>query len=106
MKTYSARSLVATYRAARAGQHIATGDWVKPSLSPDEFREWFRDCLERKISSQDARQIEGRKTGDEYQTELKRLRRYVGNRVVVDWIAPVLGARVQQAMAHRMRDET
>lgn len=104
MKTYSAKTLVAAYRAARAGQHIATGEWTKPSLSPSEFRQWFQECLECKINAHDPRYPTGRKAQEEYQTELGRMRRYVGNRVIVDWIAPVLGPRVRAAFSGRMRE--
>jgi hypothetical protein len=104
MKTYSAKTLVACYRAAREGYCIETGEWTKPHLDPSEFRQWFRDCLERKINAHDPRYPTGRKAQEEYQTELGRMRQLIGNRLIVEWIASVLGARVRAAMSHRMRE--
>lgn len=81
---------------------------VRPDIWPEEYlnREnwygWFRSCLEAKINRE---QKETRKTSDEYQMELRRLSRHIGNRVVVDWISPILGERVIRAMKDRFRNE-
>lgn len=101
---YSLGSLVRAYRAARGGANILTGEWPASVLSPEEYRAWFRSCLERKINHHDPRQVKGRKASEEYAIELSRLRRYIGNRIVVDWVHPILGERVKAALSHRMRE--
>lgn len=82
---------------------INTGLWTCPQWTSAEFTQWFRACLFDKINAHDANYPRGRKVGEEYQTELMRLRRYVGNRIILDWIAPCLGNRIRQALAHRLR---
>lgn len=101
---YTARKLVAAHRAARNGYSIRTGVWTNPVLKPDEFRRWFLDCLFEKINSHDPLCCRGRKSQYEYRVALMRMRMYIGNRIVIDWIDPVLGPRIREAFAHRMRD--
>ena len=81
---------------------ISTGDWVYPQWTSEEFRTWFIRCLSNKINAKDPRFPRGRRASEEYAIELGRLRQYIGNRVVIDWVAPCLGARVKQALAHRL----
>lgn len=102
---YSPATLVRAYRASRDGANILTGEWPNSVLSPEEYRAWFRRCLERKINHHDPRQVRGRKSSEEYAIELSRLRRYIGNRIVIDWIHPILGERVKAALAHRFREQ-
>ena len=100
------RKLVDTMRAVKSNPEtvINTGDWTNPQWTSGEFRAWFTRCLSDKINAKDPRFPRGRKAGEEYTTELGRLRRqYIGNRVIIDWIAPILGARVKGALAHRLR---
>jgi hypothetical protein len=96
-------TLIAAYHAAKAGQRIATGLWDQPYYTPDEFIRWFRRCLENKINSHDPRFPKGRKADGDYQVELGRIGRYVGNRIIIDWIAPVLGKRVAGVLSGRLR---
>ena len=86
---------------------IETGMWTEPTWNREQFIAWFRRCLMTKINARDPFAVtvdQARKCGDEYQTELFRMKRYVGNRAVIDWIAPVLGLRVRAAFEHRLRD--
>lgn len=64
----------------------------------------FPSHLMDRINANDPRYPRGRKAGDEYQTELYRLKQYIGNRIIMDWIAPCLGPRVRAAMNHRLRE--
>lgn len=95
--------LLANYKIAKAGQPVSTGLWTEPEWPAERFLNWFRDCLETKINSKDPRFPNGRKADGEYQIELGRIRRYIGNRIVIDWIAPVLGERVKASLTHRLR---
>lgn len=98
--------LVETMRHVKSNPRavVKTGIWSDGFWSAARCRAWFRSCLADKINAKDPRYPRGRKAGDEYQTELARLRaQYIGNRVIIDWVAPCLGARVRQALAHRLR---
>ena len=44
----------------------------------------------------------GRKAGEEYQIDPPAAGSYIGNRVVIDWIAPCLGQHVRAALTHRL----
>jgi len=101
----SLRTILATARAIRVNPEIRvkTGLWDQPYWTAAEFRRWFLSCLQRKINAADPRFPLGRKAGEEYQIELLRLRNYIGNRVIRDWIAPCLGQRVRARLAHRLR---
>ncbi len=77
-----------------AGREFTAAGWFR----------WFGEKLNEKINSKDPRFPRGRKAGDDYQTELSRLSRFIGNRIVVNCIAPVLGERVKAAMAGRLRN--
>lgn len=101
----SFRTILATARAIRENPEIRikTGIWTDPYWTTEDFRRWFCSCVERKINAADPRFPRGRKAGEEYQIELLRLRNYIGNRVVIDWIAPCLGQRVRAALVHRLR---
>ena len=106
MRVVTIRKLVDTMRAVKEDPRVIvnTGEWTKPQLTGAECRAWFSRCLADKINAKDPRFPRGRKAGEEYQTELGRLRaQYIGNRVILDWVAPCLGARVRQAPAHRLR---
>lgn len=105
-ETYSAKNLLIAFRFVKANPdaQITIGDgWKYGRMNGEQWMNWFYRCLNEKINATDPRKPTGRKAGDEYQTELFRLSRYVGNRIVVDWIAPILGERVKSAMSHRMR---
>ena len=99
--------LLAAARAAKANPNLVinTGDWTNPHWTQADFWRWFWGCLQAKINAHDPRYPTGRKAGDEYQIELRRLRQYIGNRVIIDWVAPILGARVQGALEHRLRGD-
>ncbi len=101
----SLRSLLTAARAVLADPEIRikTGLWDQPYWTAVKFRRWFLSCLDNRINVSDPHFPTGRKAGGEYQTELLRLRNYVGNRVVIDWIAPCLGPRVRAVLAHRLR---
>jgi len=104
-KRITAHSLVECWRGVKSNPDavINTGDWTSPQWTSAQFRRWFNCCLADKINAHDPRYPRGRKAGEEYTTELGRLRRYIGNRIVIDWVAPILGARVKGALAHRLR---
>ena len=74
------------------------------SMNGAQWFSWFRHCLDQKISSKDPRQPRGKKSSAEYELELTRLRPYIGTRLVIHWVAPILGRRVKAALANRMRD--
>lgn len=98
--------LLAAYRAAKRGESVSTGldgFYGESTWKPSQFFAWFRRCLENKINSHDPRFPNGRKTSDEYETACIRLRAYIGNRIIIDWLDPVLGPRVHAAMEHRLR---
>ena len=99
------RSILVAAREIRANPEVRvkTGLWDQPYWTAMEFRRWFLSCLQRKINAADPRIPSGRKAGEEYQIELLRLRNYIGNRVVIDWIAPCLGQRVCARLARRLR---
>lgn len=101
----SLRSILDVARAIRENPEvrIKTGIWYEPYWTAAEFRRWFLSCLQRKINTKDPRYPTGRKAEEEYQRELLRLRQYIGNRVIIDWIAPCLGTRIRAALAHRLR---
>lgn len=46
--------------------------WTAEPLDLDGFRAWLRRCLDSKISAQDPRSIEGRKTDPDYVARLRR----------------------------------
>jgi hypothetical protein len=73
-----------------------------PCRGLDIVREFFHGVQDR-INLKDVKYPRGRKAQDDYQTELVRLRQFIGNRIVLDWIAPCLGSRVRQALLHRLR---
>lgn len=101
------KAMLAAYKAAKANPaiKISTGVYEEGSWSADQFFAWFHKCLAEKINASDPRFPRGRKADEEYQVELMRLGRYIGNRIVIDWIAPVLGTRVRGALQHRLRSE-
>jgi hypothetical protein len=107
----SLSNLLSIYRYFKenpAGE-VNSGMWTDPIWNKAKFIAWFRRCLLDKINSRDPSYVayrNFRKSGDEYRTELMRMSRYVGNRVVIDWIAPVLGPRVRTAFEHRLRGES
>ena len=105
MKRITVHSLVECWRGVKSNPEtvINSGDWTRPQWTSAYFRQWFTRCLADKINAHDPRYPRGRKAQDDYQTELCRLRAYIGNRIVIDWIAPCLGARVKGALAHRLR---
>ncbi len=63
----------------------------------------MRSALHDRINRKDPRYPNGRKASYEYSVALLRMNQYIGNRVIMDWIDPVLGPRVAQLFAHRMR---
>ena len=99
------KSLIGALRAVKDDPaiRIKTGIWTEPYWSGVEFRRWFGRCLNEKINYRDPHCPQGRKAGEEYAIELGRLKMYLGNRVIIDWIAPVLGKRVRGALEHRLR---
>lgn len=99
------RKLVDTFRLIDKNPEIIirTGVWTDPHWTADQFRRWFRRCLNDKINASDPRYPRGRKANDPYQLELMRLRQYVGNRIIMDWVAPCLGPRIRKVMEHRLR---
>ena len=109
---YTPKLLVSVYQWCK--QHpeglIEIGEYGGRTMTTEQWFRWFGECLARKISARDPRHCDNqktpagriwRKTTDEYQTELYRLRQLIGNRIVVRWVAPCLGARVKAALAHR-----
>jgi hypothetical protein len=102
----SIRQMVAAFRALKTDPDVRfrTGLWTDPEWNGAQFRRWFHSCLENKVNSKDPRFPKGRKAGEAYQIALMRMRQYVGNRIVIDWIDPILGPRVRQAFAHRLRN--
>jgi hypothetical protein len=104
-RTYrtSIGNLRKAYAAAKRGQSMASGDWTETVWTPERFLAWFGRCLADKINSKDPRFPSGRKAGDDYQLALCRLRQYVGNRVIIDWIDPILDRRIVAALEPRLR---
>lgn len=83
---------------------INTGMWTQPTWTATEFFRWFRKCLLAKIEAHDDRPIPGGATTEEYDRELYRFgRMYIGNRVIINWIPPILGADVKKVFEHRLR---
>ena len=82
---------------------IPTGLWSDPEWSKDRFDRFIRQGIENRINSRDPRYpAKGRRTTEAHEIALLRLRPFIGNRIAIDYIDPVLGARVLQAMAHRV----
>lgn len=104
---YSAGILVKCSKWAREnpnGLITITGGYFDEVMCVDGWRRWFRDCLDRKIAAKDQRAIRnGRHTGPDYDLAMIRLRPYVGNRIIIDYIDPIVGRRVWNAMRHRLR---
>jgi hypothetical protein len=104
MRTYNVHQLlnVARWFAENPDGEIKIG--YGEYLNREQWRRWFSACLMNKINASDPRFPVGRKAQQEYQTDLMRMRAYIGNRIIIDWIAPSLGQRVKSAFADRMRD--
>lgn len=68
----------------------------------DVLREMRAGMMDR-INQKDPRYPKGRKSTYEYSLALLRMNQYVGNRVIMDRIDPILGPVVAKHFEHRMR---
>lgn len=83
---------------------ISTGLWSDPQWDRERFGRFIRQGIENRINARDPRYpAKGRRTTEAHEIALLRLRPFIGNRIVVDYIDPILGKRVLDAMAHRGR---
>jgi hypothetical protein len=116
---YTPRLLVEVARWVRANPDgvVEVRCGFGSTMTAAEWRAWFSRCLADKLNAKDPRHVGTRanhrgkpcrKAGQEYATELYRLRAYVGSRLVIrshslSW--GILGERVKAAMAVRFADE-
>lgn len=98
-RTYTIRTLLETYKWAKAHPHgIIPIDWAT-QLTGTEWLRWFRQCLDAKISST-MPQV-GRKWDDLWQIEAQRTARAVNSRQVVRYVP----ADFCERLRHRLWQE-
>ena len=71
------RILIEAHGLAKQGKSIKTGMWDTPYFTPEQFENWFRDCLNAKINRTDTRKF--RKFGTEYQWDLMKDSRIIND---------------------------
>lgn len=105
--SYTAKTLVMTYKAAKQGMRIKTNNWTNPILTSEEWFKWFNKCLDEKISSNIKHYKNGRKWAYDYQIGLYRdshnLNYYNnGSRLVIRYIET---KELKDKFAHRIHRE-
>lgn len=92
-KSYTARTLVTTYKWAKSHPTgIIPIDWCT-KLTGEKWLQWFRQCLDIKISATLPRV--GRKWEAQWQIEAQRTARSVNSRFVVRWVPVEFRDRLQ-----------
>jgi hypothetical protein len=77
---------------------IHFADWTKQIYTGTEWRQWFRQCLDRKISR--SLPVRGRKEEPDWQRAMRYAQRQLNHpRLCIDWLPPEL----RQRFAHRLR---
>jgi hypothetical protein len=97
MTGYTNKSLITTYKAAKRGCNIKTGQWANPILTAENWFQWFQGCLDEKISSTIPGYKKGRKWSRDYETGLWQDRFQLSLHDQVRLITPELRTR----LAHR-----
>lgn len=103
---YTAGQLVILIRKAKNNpdDRFLVNAWPEREMSGQEVLEWFGRKLDEKINFNDPHYGLGRKWDSEYHWELTRLKRYLGNRIVIDHVPSILGLRVKRVLSHRLRN--
>lgn len=108
IRTPSGRSIPVGQYAA-AWKKLLTVDpstrvpkWDHFDTSAGDVLREIRNGMHDRINRKDPRYPKGRKASYEYSTALLRLRQYVGNRIRIYYVDPILGDRVRASLAHRI----
>ena len=101
---YTARQLLdaamwaKTHPEQRVTIHIQ--DWFSTELTGAQWRQWFRNCLDRKINR--ATGHAGRKWETDWQTEMHRASRQLNTpRLALHWLPHELKERFAHRLAER-----
>lgn len=106
-ETHTAGQLVTLHRMCRAEMlTLRVRGFAGRTFTSPEWLGWFRAKLDEKINSRDPRHPTGRKAGEDYQTELRRLGYKLRGRIVIRrGDAAPLGRRVLEALAERIHTD-